>query len=121
MVSRAITKAVNPAKRKVQTFKWMRYEKLFSHSFMKYQATGHAMRLAMMTQTVNDFESIKTILLMLAPRVFRTPISFTFCWAMKMASPKRPRQAITTARMVNTTGWTEDFLQPCKKFAGNHL
>lgn len=55
------------------------------------------MRLAMMIQKTNSFESIMTMPMTLAPSTFRMPISFVRLSAMKEASPKRPRQAITMA------------------------
>jgi len=45
--------------------------KLPSHLFIKYAASGHAIKFANITNFVNSLESIKTILLTEAPIVLR--------------------------------------------------
>lgn len=66
---------------------------------MKY-ATGQAIRLAMITHLVNSFDSIITILEVLAPKTFLIPISLIRCWVRNVESPNNPKQATKIAKPV---------------------
>src|SRR5687767_2378457 len=81
-----------------------RYAKSFSHSFIRYQATGTARTKAINTNFKKSFERSTTTCGTDAPNTLRTPISFTRCCAEKVASPSKPRQAITIpsiTRVIN--------------------
>ena len=56
-------------------------------------------RVATITSIIKSFESSIITDEMVAPKVFRMPISFVRCSAAKEASPKSPRQATNTARI----------------------
>ena len=54
----------------------VRYAKSFNQLFMAYQAMGNAKTAATPTSFKKSFDNNPTILLVLAPSTFLTPISF---------------------------------------------
>ena len=75
----------------------MRVSKPSSQSRIAHQATGQAIRLAMITGLENCQASSPTMSRMRAPSTLRMPISLVRRSAVKAARPNRPRQATITA------------------------
>src|ERR1700722_15143363 len=63
---------------------------------------GMEMSMDRKTRLMKSFEKRVQRLTVLAPRTFRTPISFVRFSATKEARPKRPRQEIKIAREEKT-------------------
>ena len=78
----------------------MRASNLFSQSRITHQATGQAIRLAMITGLENCQASSRTMSRLRAPNTLRMPISLVRRSAVKAARPNRPRQAMITASIA---------------------
>src|SRR6185436_981029 len=63
--------------------------------FIDHHATGKAMKVAMRTSFRKSFDNMTTMLCALAPTTFLIPISLILCCAAKVASPNKPRHAIS--------------------------
>lgn len=68
---------------------------------MRNQATGQAIKFAITMRMTISFESRPKMVGTDAPSTFLIPISFTRCKVLKVARPKRPRQAIKMANPEN--------------------
>lgn len=101
IVATAISSASAPAARNGTGVSAILASKLFSQSRITHQATGQAMRLASSTGRLNCQTSNRTIRGVLAPSTLRMPISLVRRWAVKAASPNRPRQPTITASSAN--------------------
>ncbi len=76
IVSNARSTAANPARMNTSQPIFILYAKSCSHLFMKYQASGDAIMIAMTTSFKKSFDSKLRIFETVAPNTFRTPISF---------------------------------------------
>src|SRR5690349_16854017 len=79
----------------------MRYAKLFSHLFITHPDNGNAHTKAITISFRKSFDSSATIAASLAPSTLRIPISFVRVSAENVASPNKPRQAMSIAMHVN--------------------
>ena len=100
MVNRAILKAMDAVITNTIQPIFVRYAKSCNHLFMANHAIGEAMTIAMSTSFRNSLDNNVTILEMLAPSTFLTPISLVRCSALKVARPNNPKQEIRIAIMV---------------------
>ena len=79
MVNNAINTAVTPATKNIHQFILIRYAKSFSHSCMKYQASGAAMIKERNTNFKKSIDNKLTIFETEAPMTFLIPISLVRC------------------------------------------
>ena len=79
----------------------MRYTKVCSQLFIKYQPAGIAIKNDMPIRIINSLENSMTTLLTEAPSTLRIPTSLVRCTAMNETRPYKPRQEIKMAIPAN--------------------
>src|SRR5688572_10583037 len=94
IVSSAIKTAKHPAAKNTHQLILMWYAKSCSQLFIAHHATGKATRADIITSFRKSLDSIETILVTLAPKTLRMPISFTRCSAAYVARPNNPKHAM---------------------------
>lgn len=77
-----------------------RYAKSCNHVCMAHHVSGMAMMQATDTSARNSLDTKTRMLCTDAPKILRTPISLVLCCVICVASPNKPRQAISMATMA---------------------